>query len=151
MRKIGARGVLAVAVLLGGTLTGCARGARQTAATPTPPPAASAKQAKIKGLQPGTIATPGPNELLLDTNADPLFGDAPLTVRFSAAPFDKRETRNPTYRWSFGDGSPDTTEPNPVHTYTKPGDYRATVTVSADGGKVGSEEFELSVDEPAED
>lgn len=151
MRKIGARAVFAVAFLLGVTLTGCARGARQVVATPTPPAATTTKQRVIEGLEPGTVATPGPHELLLETHADPLFGEAPLTVRFSAAPFDKREAKKPAYRWTFGDGTPDATEPNPVHTYARPGEYRATVTVTGDGGKAGFDEFELSVDEPVEE
>lgn len=145
------RAGLGVAMILGvlaGAAVGCSPGARKTVAPPTPTPAA--KKSAIRGLQQGAIATPGPNELLLDANADPLFGDAPLIVRFSAAPFDKRDAKNPTYRWSFGDGTPDSTEQNPVHTYAKPGDYSARVDVWEAGGKSGSEEFDLSVFAPDE-
>ena len=153
MRKSGAGGVGLIAVLvgvLGAPSTGCSGGVRTTA-VPQPPPTPAAKKAIIRGLEPGTVATPEPNELLLDTNADPLYGEAPLIVRFSAAPFDKRDAKNPTYRWSFGDGSPDSTEQNPVHTYTRPGEYKVTVSVQAESGISGFDEFDLSVDEPTDD
>lgn len=35
-----------------------------------------------------------------------------------------------SFSWNFGDGSPVSTEQNPVHVYTSPGDYAATVTVT---------------------
>jgi hypothetical protein len=48
-------------------------------------------------------------------------------TRPSAAPQDEVEGGKAplTYVWKFGDGTPDSTEANPKHTYTKPGTFRA--------------------------
>ena len=119
-----------------------------TAAPPAKPTAAMGKNAGLQGLFSGSVATPGPNELLLDTDADPSFGDAPLAVRFTAAPFDPAEAKNPTYLWSFGDGSTETTEQNPTHTYDRAGSYTATVRVREAGGRFGTETFDISVYAP---
>lgn len=35
-----------------------------------------------------------------------------------------------TWAWTFGDGSPGATTPNPTHTYTAPGSYQVTLTVT---------------------
>lgn len=35
--------------------------------------------------------------------------------------------------WDFGDGSPTSTEPEPVHTYTQAGDYPVMATIERDG------------------
>jgi hypothetical protein len=50
-------------------------------------------------------------------------GDAPLTVRFIS----QVEGGVPPYavKWNFDDGSPPSSELNPVHTYAKPGRYLA--------------------------
>jgi PKD repeat protein len=86
-----------------------------------------------------------PDELLLETDADRLAGRAPLTIHFSAAPMDPNEAIAPVYVWSFGDGSPDSSEQNPTHTYAKPGTYSATVRVVESGGKRGNDEFAVTV------
>lgn len=39
-----------------------------------------------------------------------------------------------TYEWDFGDGTPISTEENPVHTYESFGDYTVTLTVTGEGG-----------------
>jgi PKD repeat protein len=36
----------------------------------------------------------------------------------------------PPWQWNFGDGSPNATVQNPIHTYTAPGPYWVTLTVS---------------------
>jgi PKD repeat protein len=38
-----------------------------------------------------------------------------------------------TWHWKFGDQTTDSTLQNPIHTYTKPGTYIATLTVISDG------------------
>ncbi|MFZ4629682.1 MAG: PKD domain-containing protein, partial [Blastocatellia bacterium] len=40
----------------------------------------------------------------------------------------------PTFRWSFGDGSPDKTEQNPRHSYASPGRYEWKLTTRVEGG-----------------
>ncbi|MCP4538101.1 MAG: PKD domain-containing protein, partial [Chloroflexi bacterium] len=54
-------------------------------------------------------------------------GFAPLVVTYT-----NTSTNTTTYAWDFGDGSPPSTEENPVHTYTQPGVY--TVTLDASDG-----------------
>ncbi len=60
-----------------------------------------------------------------------------LLVNFIATPtnldvaFADLSTGSPTaWSWDFGDGSPVSTEPNPVHTYAAPGTYTVTLTAS---------------------
>jgi PKD repeat protein len=53
-------------------------------------------------------------------------GDVPLMIQFTDNSYG-----NPTsYAWNFGDGLITSKEQNPVHTYTKPGDYNVTLTVT---------------------
>ena len=68
-----------------------------------------------------------------------------LTVQFSS-----EGSRDPdggviTYSWDFGDGSPVSTEPNPSHTYNGVGTYRATLTVTDDSAKTGSDDVQIVV------
>ena len=61
--------------------------------------------------------------------ANTTAGPAPLTVRFTDT-----STGNPTsWNWSFGDGAT-STEQNPIHTYTAPGNYTVNLTVSSASG-----------------
>ncbi|NDV17300.1 PKD domain-containing protein, partial [Muricauda sp. TY007] len=74
------------------------------------------------------------------TNQDPVAvatgspdaGEAPLEVSFTGS----ESTDNiavDTYAWDFGDGS-NSTEADPVHTYTDPGNYTAELTVTDNEG-----------------
>ncbi len=70
----------------------------------------------------------GPLALSASASSSVTFGNAPLATRLSAnvtggtAPY--------RYIWDFGDGSGVSTTKDPVHTYTKPGTYTSTVTVT---------------------
>ncbi|WP_319578871.1 PKD domain-containing protein [uncultured Methanospirillum sp.] len=61
--------------------------------------------------------------------ATPLSGSAPLTVKFT----DLSIGPPTTYYWDFGD-TITSNEVNPSHTYTGPGSYTVTLTVSNSGG-----------------
>ncbi|MBN1552823.1 PKD domain-containing protein [bacterium] len=65
-----------------------------------------------------------------DARAEPSSGPAPLTVHFEGIGNDP-DGGTVTFKWNFGDGS-QSTEQNPVHTYTNPGDYTAVLTVTDD-------------------
>lgn len=67
--------------------------------------------------------------LLVDFEASPLNGHAPLSVAFGAV-----VTGEVTgYSWSFGDGAT-SSEANPTHVYEKSGIYTVRLDVSAPGG-----------------
>src|SRR5215218_2688898 len=59
--------------------------------------------------------------------ADVLTGSAPLTVTFSSAGSVDSDGTIAAYRWAFGDGQPNGTTANPVHTYAASGLYVATL------------------------
>jgi PKD repeat protein len=87
-------------------------------------------------------------KILIDTEAKPDEGPAPLTVHFSAKPYPVDEDVKATYVWDFGDGSPPAREANPTHTYKKPGEYKAVVKATAPGDMAGSDDIDITVDEP---
>ena len=62
----------------------------------------------------------------------------PRAARRSSSPATARTTRRAaaiTYAWDFdGDGTIDSTDPNPSHTYTTNGAYTAKLTVKDAGG-----------------
>ena len=66
---------------------------------------------------------------LANFDADALTGHASLAVSFS----DQSMGSITSWEWNFGDGSI-STEQNPSHTYTDPGTYTVTLTVSGPGG-----------------
>jgi PKD repeat protein/ABC-type branched-subunit amino acid transport system substrate-binding protein len=57
-------------------------------------------------------------------------GSAPFTVSFANRSFGNVSS----LRWDFGDGT-SSTEANPVHTYTTPGQYTVILTVTGQGGQ----------------
>jgi len=66
---------------------------------------------------------------IADFTANVTAGPAPLAVRFTDL-----STGDPTgWSWSFGDGNT-STEQNPVHTYTAPGNYTVNLTASSEAG-----------------
>jgi len=72
--------------------------------------------------------------------ADPEEGyPSPLTVNFTSIVSDP-EGRKLKYAWDFeSDGTVDSREPNPTHTYSEDGEYQATLTVTDQGGRVVSD------------
>jgi glucose/arabinose dehydrogenase/PKD repeat protein len=62
-------------------------------------------------------------------SADPTTGPTPLAVSFSSAGSTDPEGQPITYAWTFGDGAT-STEANPTHTYTQPGQYTVRLSVS---------------------
>jgi PKD repeat protein len=56
-------------------------------------------------------------------------GYAPFTVEFTDQSVDAT-----SWKWDFGDGA-NSTEQNPTHTYTEPGQYTVTLLVSNEAGK----------------
>ena len=67
-------------------------------------------------------------------SATPTDGRAPLDVRFDATGSTDPEGHALSYDWDFGDGTPHSTDPSPVHTYTQDGVYTARLTVTDGSG-----------------
>lgn len=65
--------------------------------------------------------------------AEPTDGKAPLKVQFDA---DTSQLRVPasSYLWDFGDGSPVDGSKNPEHTFSDPGTYTVSLTVTDQNG-----------------
>ncbi len=124
-------------------LAGCGGGestppATTSATTPpggTPPPTAAA------GEKAADDEESAPLLAWADLDADE--GKAPFTVQFKA---DVEGGKAPLkYTWKFGDGTPDSNEANPKHTYDKAGKYRADLSVTDSGGDSDSDYVEVDV------
>jgi cytochrome c len=77
--------------------------------------------------------------------ADDVEGSAPLTVQFTSTVSDP-EGRRLKYAWDFdADGDVDSREPNPSHTFTEEGVYRATLQVTDQAGRTVSDYVEIIV------
>ncbi|MFN7965970.1 MAG: PKD domain-containing protein [Acidobacteriota bacterium] len=70
----------------------------------------------------------------------PMGGDIPLAVSFNSAGTTDPNGSIASYSWDFGDGasSPD---PNPLHTYSTPGPFLATLTVTDNAGATAMQEL----------
>lgn len=66
----------------------------------------------------------------------------PLTLRASATDADGAIV---SYRWDFGDGSPESDEAAPNHTYARPGAYDVRLVVRDDAGAIAEDVVTLTV------
>ncbi len=80
--------------------------------------------------------------------ATPTTGQAPLLVHFSPAGSVDPDGFIEEYKWNFGDGSPISNLPDPLHTYSAGGVYTATLTITDDGGKIGTAAVQVVVSPP---
>jgi PKD repeat protein len=64
-------------------------------------------------------------------------GAPPLTVNFTGDQSYDPDGEIVAFLWNFGDGNT-SDEPNPTHTYTTPGDFTVTLTVTDDSEATGS-------------
>ena len=136
-------------MLVAATLAGCGGGESTPGGEPAKPtPTAPAPQA---GATPTTVAPAAqggedeePAPLLAWADSDTDEGKAPLTISFTA---DVEGGKAPlSYVWKFGDGSPDSSEANPKHTYAKAGTYRADLEVKDSSGDSDSDYLEITVE-----
>lgn len=83
-------------------------------------------------------------------SAEPRFGPLPLAVTFRASESVDPEMVPLVYEWDFGDGSPVSNEPDPVHVYDVPGgssapmQFDARVTISDTTGNSVIKTFLIS-------
>ena len=73
--------------------------------------------------------------------ASPALGDSPLTVSFT----DLSENYPTSWNWDFGDGTANSTEQNPVHTYTSVGTYNVTLNVTNRAGSAEKSEIDYII------
>jgi PKD repeat protein len=155
MRILGCSAALGTLITL--TLAACG-GGTPTSETPKPQTATTAAPAPATPPAPAAPATPpttaagaktGDSDedmaapLLAWADSDTDEGKAPLSIQFKA---DIEGGTPPlTYLWKFGDGTPDSTEANPKHTYQKVGKYRADLEVKDAGGDSDSDYLEIDV------
>lgn len=94
-------------------------------------------------------------------SVDPLFGEVPLVVNFSASKSFDPGGQALTFNWDFGDGTK-SNEADPQHIYQKAGTYTAKIKVTQVGApyasaeetftiRSGSEAPEAVIDEPGDD
>jgi OOP family OmpA-OmpF porin len=80
--------------------------------------------------------------------ADPRTGEPPLEVAFRGAGQDV-DGKITAYAWSFGDGATASTQ-HATHTYSRPGTYTATLTVTDDDGATGSASTQIRAESAAQ-
>jgi cytochrome c len=73
-----------------------------------------------------------------EAKADKAVGAAPLAVAFSSQGSKDFDGDAVKYEWTFGKGLPKSTQANPKFTYTKPGEYTATLKVTDAAGNSGT-------------
>jgi PKD repeat protein len=143
IRILGCSTTLAVFLLF--ILPGCGGGKQREAPPPTPTTTVAAGTAgpTTTTMAAGKAEGEEPAPLLAWADGSPEEGSAPLTVEFKA---DIEGGTPPLkYSWSFGDGTPNATEPNPKHTYEKAGKYRADLSVTDSGGDSDSDYLDIEV------
>ncbi|OPX68833.1 MAG: outer membrane biogenesis protein BamB [Methanoregulaceae archaeon PtaB.Bin108] len=76
------------------------------------------------------VGQPPDSPPVADFTANETFGLVPMTVQFT----DSSTGQGLSYQWDFGDGTANSTEQNPVYTYTVGGTYDVTLTVGNNAG-----------------
>lgn len=75
-----------------------------------------------------TIAVLEPEPIVVEFFANPYTGVFPLRVQFENLTYDPFE--DIVWDWDFGDGSPHSSEKNPIHIYTVENNYNVTLTAT---------------------
>ncbi len=77
--------------------------------------------------------------------ASKTVGGAPLSVIFSGGESYDFDNDKLKYKWNFGDGSPPNHTAYPSHTFSKPGIYTVTLTVTDSEGEESTAKEEIQV------
>jgi len=91
-------------------------------------------------------ATPPPQNRppIASISTDVAGGKAPLEVQFTGSGSSDPDGVVAGYQWDFGDGA-SSTDADPVHVYTDPGDYLCVLTVTDDGGLTATAQVDIAV------
>jgi PKD repeat protein len=77
-------------------------------------------------------------------SATPDSGPTPLQVNFSSDGSIDPDGTSITYAWDFdGDGTTDSTDPNPTHTFTTAGTFNVLLTVTDQSGATGTDTVQV--------
>ncbi len=123
------------------TPAACTRTEEKPVASPTP--AVTPVAAPAPGASAGAEAQEGDEILMVWAEAEPDEGAPPLSVQLKADVSGGQGERK--LKWDFGDGSPPSSELNPVHKYEKAGTFRASVEVSDSTGDSDSDYVDIEV------
>lgn len=80
----------------------------------------------------GDAPTPGDDAPGVRLSAEPVRGEVPLVVNFTA--LSDAPLNDPSYLWDFGPGEPSTGSKSRPYVYTEPGRYTASVEVRSSAG-----------------
>ncbi len=133
--------MMAVGLTLG--LAGC-QSCNETPEAPLPIPQEGRLPAAPKPAP--TLATPvaPPPSCVVVADSDFEQGPAPLEIHFTTEGMCTDAEGEPT--WDFGDGSPPSHEPSPVHVYSRPGTYQVKLKlVDSVNGVQDNDETEITV------
>ncbi|TDE14022.1 ThuA domain-containing protein [Jiangella asiatica] len=98
------------------------------------------------GIYKINYARPGERSPVARATATPTSGQPPLTVEFSSEGSGDPDEHPIEYAWDFeSDGTVDSTEANPTHTYTERGNVTARLTVTDPTGRTGIVNLPISV------
>ncbi|MBC8552163.1 MAG: PKD domain-containing protein, partial [Candidatus Brocadiales bacterium] len=108
---------------------------------------ASLGQYSISGSvpDPGMLQSP----IAVATATPPLNGPAPFTLYLFGNESYDPDGSIQSYEWNFGDGSDNSLNSDPAHTYYAPGNYTATLTVVDNDGLSDSDTVSITVENKA--
>lgn len=97
----------------------------------------------------GTLVASGSQPPTASAAANPTSGTTPLNVAFSSVGSSDPDGTIVSYNWSFGDGTANSTAPNPTHVYNSAGTFTAVLTVTDNSGLTGTSSVVITANTPA--
>ncbi|HEX8637060.1 MAG TPA: PKD domain-containing protein [Pyrinomonadaceae bacterium] len=99
----------------------------------------------------GTLVAGGTQQQapVASVSANVTSGTTPLTVAFVGSNSADADGYIARYNWSFGDGTANSSEPNPVHVYYSAGTFTATLTVTDNAGLTNSKSVQITATQAA--
>jgi PKD repeat protein len=92
-----------------------------------------------------TVGGGGGNQNPVAEANGPYSGAVGARILFSSAGSMDPDGTIVSYLWNFGDGTPTSSQPNPRHSYSAPGTYTATLTVTDNNGATGTDTAQVTI------